>query len=41
MKRVWILILLAFFSVQGYAQDLTEYKKVVKELSSSRYQGRG
>ena len=36
-----ILLLLAVAAVQGGAQDLAQYKKVVKELSSSKYQGRG
>ena len=41
MKRVLILFLLAFAAVQAEAQDLTQYKKIVKDLSSWRYQGRG
>ena len=41
MKRVLILILLAVAAVQLDAQDLTQYKKVVKDLSSARFQGRG
>ena len=40
MKRILIL-LLAVAAVQLNAQDLAHYKRVVKELSSSRYQGRG
>lgn len=40
MKRI-ILILLALVSVQLNAQDMAHYKRVVKELSSARYQGRG
>ena len=36
-----ILLLLAVAAVQVGAQDLAQYKKVVKELSSSKYQGRG
>ena len=40
MKRILIL-LLAMAAVQLNAQDLAHYKRVVKELSSSRYQGRG
>ena len=40
MKRI-IVILLALAAVQMNAQDLKHYKKVVKELSSSKYQGRG
>ena len=40
MKRlVWILLVLC--AVQGQAQDLAHYKRVVKELSSAKYQGRG
>ena len=41
MKRALVLLLLAVAAVQVDAQDLAQYKKVVKELSSSRYQGRG
>ena len=40
MKRI-LIILLALAAVQLNAQDLKQYKKVVKELSSSKYQGRG
>lgn len=40
MKRI-LIILLAFFAVQLQAQDLTHYKQIVKELSSSKYKGRG
>ena len=40
MKKI-IAILLALVAVQVNAQDLAHYKKVVKELSSARYQGRG
>ena len=40
MKKLFI-ILLAFFAIQLNAQDMAHYKKVVKELSSSKYQGRG
>ena len=36
-----ILLLLAVAAMQVDAQDLAQYKKVVKELSSSKYQGRG
>ena len=40
MKRIiWLLLLLA--AVQMQAQDIAHYKRVVKELSSARYQGRG
>ena len=41
MKRVLILLLLAMAAAPMNAQDLAQYKKVVKELSSSKYQGRG
>lgn len=41
MKKKVLIFLLLFATVQLYAQDLAHYKKVVKELSSSRYQGRG
>lgn len=40
MKKL-LIILLAFVAVQLNAQDIEQYKKVVKELSSSKYQGRG
>ena len=40
MKRLLIMIL-AFASIQASAQDLALFKRVVKELSSARYQGRG
>ena len=40
MKKI-LIILVALLAVQLNAQDLTHYKKVVKELSSARYQGRG
>ena len=36
-----ILIAVAFATAQVDAQDLTHYKQIVKELSSSKYQGRG
>ena len=38
-KYLWVLLALCTLQVQ--AQDMTLYKRVVKELSSSRYQGRG
>ena len=41
IKKALLLLFLAAAAVQGSAQDLAQYKKVVKELSSSRYQGRG
>ena len=40
MKKI-LIILIALLAVQLNAQDLAHYKKVVKELSSARYQGRG
>ena len=40
MKRILIL-LLTLVAVQLPAQDLTHYKKLIKELSSAKYQGRG
>ena len=39
-KRMLVL-LLTVVSVQVYAQDMVHYKRVVKELSSAKYQGRG
>ncbi len=40
MKKL-VIILLALVSVQLPAQDLPQFKRVVKELSSAKYQGRG
>ena len=40
MKKL-IILLLALASLQTYAQDMTHYRRVVKELTSARYQGRG
>ena len=40
MKKI-ILLVLAAVSLQLGAQDLAHYKKIVKELSSAKYQGRG
>ena len=40
MKNILLLILTAV-SMQLGAQDLAHYKKIVKELSSAKYQGRG
>ena len=40
MKKLFLLIL-AVTTVQLSAQDLTHYKKIIKELSSAKYQGRG
>ena len=39
MKK--LLIVLLAFSLQASAQDMALYKRVVKELSSKKYQGRG
>ena len=36
-----MLLLVALVATQLQAQDLTHYKKVVKEISSAKYQGRG
>lgn len=36
-----LIILLTAAAVQVQAQDLAHYKRIVKELSSSKYQGRG
>ncbi|MBR5139167.1 MAG: M28 family peptidase [Alistipes sp.] len=40
MKKLFLL-LLTIVTMQLNAQDLAHYKKVVKELSSAKYQGRG
>ena len=40
MKKLF-LICLVLCAAQLQAQDLAHYKRVVKELSSARYQGRG
>ena len=40
MKKI-LLLILAAFSMQLSAQDLAHYLKIVKELSSEKYQGRG
>ncbi len=40
MKRI-LIILLASIATQLSAQDLPHYTKIVKELSSSKYKGRG
>ena len=40
MKKL-IIILLALVSLQLPAQDLQHFKRIVKELSSAKYQGRG
>ena len=40
MKKL-LIALLAFATLQLSAQDLTHYKRIIKELSSTKYQGRG
>ena len=40
MKKL-LLLVLAVIAVQLNAQDLAHYKRIVKELSSAKYQGRG
>ena len=40
MKKI-LLLILAVVCIQLSAQDLAHYKKIVKELSSAKYQGRG
>ena len=40
MKKL-LFVLLAFVAIQLNAQDMAHYKRIVKELSSSKYQGRG
>ena len=39
MKKL-LLLILAVMTVLLNAQDLAHYKKIVKELSSAKYQGR-
>ena len=40
--RLWLsIVLLALVCIPGSAQDLAHYKRVIKELSSAKYQGRG
>ena len=39
--RKLLLLMLAVITVQLSAQDLAHYKKIVKELSAAKYQGRG
>ena len=41
MKRTLLILMLALAALPVQAQDLSHYKKVVKELSSAKYQGRG
>ena len=40
MKRL-LIILLALVCLHAQAQDMTHYKRVLKELCSAKYQGRG
>ncbi len=40
MKKL-VILLLVLVSMQSYAQDMASYQQVVKELTSSKYQGRG
>ena len=40
MKKI-LIIAMALFTLQLGAQDMAHYKRVVKELSSAKYQGRG
>ena len=40
MKKI-LFILLACMFTQVYAQDVAHYKKIIKELSSEKYHGRG
>ena len=41
MKKIVFLIVLALAGIQVSAQNLAHYKSIIKELSSSKYQGRG
>ena len=41
MRKSLLILLLALAAVQVQAQDLPHFKKVVRELSSAKYQGRG
>ncbi len=41
MKKIVFLIVLVLAGIQVGAQDLTHFKRIVKELSSAKYQGRG
>ena len=41
MKRTVIMICLALASIQLSAQNIEHYKRVIKALSSAKYQGRG
>ena len=41
MKKVVTMILMVLATTMVGAQDLAHYKRVIKELSSAKYQGRG
>ena len=41
MKRILLPVLLCLAALQLPAQDLTHFKRIVRELSSAKYQGRG
>ena len=41
MKKIVTMMLMALAATMVGAQDLTQYKRVIKELSSAKYQGRG
>ncbi len=41
MKKIVFLIVLVLAGIQVSAQNLAHYKCIIKELSSSKYQGRG
>ena len=41
MNRILILILLSLVSMMATGQDTTHYKRLIKALSSARFQGRG
>ena len=41
MKQTITMMLLVLATTMAGAQDLTQYKQVIKQLSSAKYQGRG
>ena len=41
MKKIVTMMLMVLAATMVGAQDLTQYKRVIKELSSAKYQGRG
>ena len=41
MKKIVTIILMVLVATMVGARDLAHYKRVVKELSSAKYQGRG